>query len=80
MNQEQLTAQQEIINQEMLLVQKAVNRLFNTDDGKLVLAHLMNEFVFKSPHAPGVSTIDMAHATGKADLIKAFYLTAINNV
>ena len=30
-----------------ILIQKALNRMLNTDDGKIVLAHLMNEFVLK---------------------------------
>ena len=63
-----------------ILIQKALNRMLNTDDGKIVLAHLMNEFVLKSAHVPSVTSIDMAHATGKADLVRAFFLTANANL
>jgi hypothetical protein len=63
-----------------MLIQKAVNRMFNTDDGRVALAHLMNEFVLKSAHAPAVTAIDMAYATGKADLVRAFFLTANANL
>jgi hypothetical protein len=63
-----------------IFIQKALNRMLNTDDGKIVLAHLMNEFVLKSAHVPSVTGIDMAHATGKADLVRAFFLTANANL
>ena len=78
MNQE--LTQQEQTHQNTLLIQKAVNRLFNTDDGKTVLAHLMNEFVLSSSYVPSVSAVDIAYATGKADLVKLFFLTANANI
>lgn len=47
-----------------------IYRLFNTDDGKVVLQHLIDSFVMKSQHSPQISAIDLAYNCGKADLVK----------
>ena len=55
-------------------IQDAIYRMFNTDDGLTVLNHLMDNFVYASPYANGVNEIGLAYATGKADIIRNFYL------
>lgn len=57
-------------------IQDVAYRVFNTTDGKYLLTSLMNDFVFTSTHTMNISAIDMAYATGKADLVKLLYLIA----
>ena len=51
-------------------IQKTIKRLFETDNGKKVLDHLIEEYVMKSPFSPDISVIQLSYAEGRSDIVR----------
>lgn len=58
-------------------LQMRIHRMFNTEDGKIVLSHWISEFLLATPYVHGINNTDLGYALGKSDFVKLIYLTAI---
>ena len=67
-----------MINTELEL-QKAIARLFSTEDGKLILKAWEDNFILSSPHYQGITQIDLAYNSGKGDFVRAIKLIVNNS-
>jgi hypothetical protein len=54
-------------------MQKMIKSLLTTVDGEKVLQYLINSYVMSSPFSPNMTSLQLAYAEGRSDVVRLLH-------